>query len=126
MNRHEESAAPAAMPSRGRATPRRGISVSTRPGWGPAAREKKLTSALLISVLLALRPAAQIPTDSWPTYNGDYSGRRYSTLSQINKGNVKALSLAWVYRLNTSRAGAILGGEGPDTVPPAAAPPAIK
>jgi alcohol dehydrogenase (cytochrome c) len=38
-------------------------------------------------------------TDSWPTYNGDYSGRRYSTLTQINAGNVKALSLAWIYRI---------------------------
>ena len=61
---------------------------------------------------------AQIPTDSWPTYHGDYSGRRYSTLKQINATNVKSLTLAWVYRLNTSRAGAIVGGEGPDTPPP--------
>ena len=40
------------------------------------------------------------PTDTWPTYNGDYSGRRYSTLSQINDTNVKNLKLAWMYRLN--------------------------
>lgn len=33
------------------------------------------------------------PTDTWPTYNGDYSGRRYSTLSQINTSNVKSLGL---------------------------------
>jgi oxygen-independent coproporphyrinogen-3 oxidase len=32
--------APAAMPSRGHGEPRRGISVSSRRGWGPAAREK--------------------------------------------------------------------------------------
>ncbi len=38
--------------------------------------------------------------DSWPTYNGDYSGRRFSTLNKVNAGNVGALSLAWVYRLN--------------------------
>jgi alcohol dehydrogenase (cytochrome c) len=38
-------------------------------------------------------------TDSWPTYNGDYSGRRYSTLTRINAANVKALSLAWIYRI---------------------------
>src|SRR5438046_10321085 len=38
------------------------------------------------------------PTDSWPTYNGDYGGRRYSTLSKINQANIKSLSLAWVYR----------------------------
>ena len=55
----------------------------------------------------------QIPTDSWPTYHGDYSGRRFSTLKQINTTNVKGLTLAWVYRLNLSRAGAIVGGEGP-------------
>ena len=29
---------------------------------------------------------------------------------------MKNLTLAWVYRLNTSRAGAIVGGEGPDTL----------
>ena len=22
--------------------------------------------------------------DSWPTYNGDYSGKRYSALAQVN------------------------------------------
>ena len=66
------------------------------------------------------------PIDSWPTYHGDYSGRRYSTLKQINTTNVKNLSLAWVYRLNTSRAGAIVGGEGPDVSPIGASNPAIK
>lgn len=34
---------------------------------------------------------------SWPTYNGDYSGRRFSSLSQINSSNVRNLSLAWTY-----------------------------
>ncbi len=38
------------------------------------------------------------PTDSWPTYNGDYSGRRYSPLDQVNAGNVKRLSLAWIHQ----------------------------
>src|SRR3981081_3276760 len=40
-----------------------------------------------------LRPA----TDTWPTYNGDYSGRRFSTLDQINAANVASLTLAWVF-----------------------------
>ena len=48
------------------------------------------------------------PTDNWPTYNGDYSGRRYSSLSKINQGNVSSLSLAFVYRAN----GALGGGGG--------------
>ncbi|MGA2094704.1 MAG: acido-empty-quinoprotein group A [Candidatus Acidiferrum sp.] len=41
-----------------------------------------------------LRPA----TDTWPTYNGDYSGRRFSTLDQINTTNVGSLTLAWAFR----------------------------
>jgi acido-empty-quinoprotein group A len=40
----------------------------------------------------------QQPTDNWPTYNGDYSGRRYSPLNKINGTTVKSLSLAWTYR----------------------------
>src|SRR6185295_18455600 len=39
--------------------------------------------------------------------------------------NVKQLTLAWVYRLNTSSGGAIQGGEGPGAAPGASAP-AIK
>jgi alcohol dehydrogenase (cytochrome c) len=69
------------------------------------------------------------PTDSWPTYHGDYTGRRYSTLTQVNADNVKNLQLAWVYRLNTSQAFANIGGEGPDIAPAAAGgfgPPTIK
>ncbi len=42
----------------------------------------------------------QPPVDAWPTYNGDYSGRRFSTLSKINTENVQAMSLAWVYRIS--------------------------
>ena len=54
----------------------------------------------------------QLPTDSWPTYNGDYSGRRYSPLRRINTQNIESLSLAWVYRAN---AGTEQGGGGPNT-----------
>src|SRR2546426_10469157 len=66
------------------------------------------------------------PIDAWPTYHGDYSGRRYSTLKQINAGNVKNLTLAWVYRLNLSQSGAIVGGEGPETPVGGAAGISIK
>ena len=48
------------------------------------------------------------PIDTWPTYNGDYSGRRYSPLSKINQSNIDSLSLAWIYRAN----GAAGGGGG--------------
>src|SRR5580698_4403924 len=38
------------------------------------------------------------PADSWPSYHGDYSGRRHSTLTQITPQNVKNLSLAWAFQ----------------------------
>ncbi|MEO7141940.1 MAG: acido-empty-quinoprotein group A [Bryobacteraceae bacterium] len=49
-----------------------------------------------------LNPAALLkaPTDTWPTYNGDYSGRRYSPLTQINAPSVGRLAMAWMYRTN--------------------------
>src|SRR2546428_7979791 len=53
-------------------------------------------------------------TDAWPTYAGDYSQRRYSTLAHIDTTNVRHLALAWVSRL-TAGAG---GGEGGFFAPP--------
>lgn len=75
-------------------------------------RGRALLGALLTALLvLAVAPAAraqgldparllQPATNTWPTYNGDYSGRRYSTLNQINAGNVGYLSLAWAYQMH--------------------------
>jgi alcohol dehydrogenase (cytochrome c) len=68
-----------------------------------------LPGQMLDPALLA-KPA----TDAWPTYNGDYSGRRFSTLSQINQQNVKSLSLSWIFRVKVGATpGAIIGGVGP-------------
>src|SRR4030095_13737524 len=36
--------------------------------------------------------------ESWLTYSGDYSGRRYSSLTQIDQTTVKNLGLAWISR----------------------------
>src|SRR6516165_6715583 len=33
----------------------------------------------------------------WPTYHGDVSGNRYSTLTQIDKTNVGRLAPKWVF-----------------------------
>ena len=35
---------------------------------------------------------------TWPTFNGDFSGRRYSGLKQINETNVQSLKLAWAFQ----------------------------
>jgi alcohol dehydrogenase (cytochrome c) len=62
--------------------------------------------------------------DSWPTYNGDYTGKRYSALDQVNRETVKHLTLAWMSQvtpgpgssnpeMNGGGARVIVGGEGP-------------
>jgi alcohol dehydrogenase (cytochrome c) len=55
-----------------------------------------------VSAQVALDPGAigRAPIASWPTFNGDYSGKRYSTLTQIKPGNVSKLALQWVYRIS--------------------------
>ncbi len=76
------------------------------------------TSRFLLSVLLAVAPITAYAqgltqadllkpkADSWPTYNGDYSGQRYSPLTQIDTSNVHTLSLAWATRFGAG------GGRG--------------
>ena len=84
---------------------------------------KKLALIVLLTLLPAalsgqnpggLDPAALYKplSDSWPTYSGDYTGRRYSALKQVDRNNVKNLTLAWVSRMNAAAAGAITGGVG--------------
>jgi alcohol dehydrogenase (cytochrome c) len=55
----------------------------------PALRAQGLDPTLLT------KPA----TDAWPTYGGDYSEKRFSTLSQINQSNIKNLALIWTTHL---------------------------
>lgn len=63
-------------------------------------------SATLFGQGLDPAKLSQPPTDSWPTYHGDYSGRRYSPLTKANDSNIQSLSLAWIYPINTG------GGRG--------------
>ena len=39
------------------------------------------------------------PVTAWPTFNGDYSGQRYSTLTQIEPANVNQLARQWVFKI---------------------------
>jgi hypothetical protein len=59
-----------------------------------------LTVMLLVPLAVAgltssagLDPAAILKPlgESWPTYSGDYTGRRHSSLTQINQATVKSL-----------------------------------
>ncbi|GGA54791.1 quinoprotein ethanol dehydrogenase [Edaphobacter acidisoli] len=42
--------------------------------------------------------------DSWPTYHGDYSGKRHSHLTQITPQNVENLTLAWAFQTGQNAA----------------------
>lgn len=46
--------------------------------------------------------AAAPPSANWISYNGDYSGRRYSALAEINAGNVAQLRAQWVFHSRNS------------------------
>jgi len=74
----------------------------------------------LVAGAAALGYAAALAADDWPNYSGDYSGRRYSTLSEIKQSNVHALTLAWTARVSGGPGtggsghspGTVVGGEG--------------
>lgn len=78
-----------------------------------AARRTMLGAVMLIFFLSlcgaslqaqALDPASLLkpPTDTWPTYNGDYSGKRFSPLDQINSANIGSLALTWAFNSHSS------------------------
>jgi alcohol dehydrogenase (cytochrome c) len=86
-----------------------------RVAWIHACLEARRTLALVLIFILIpgffcaslfaqeLAPSDLLepPTTAWPTYNGDYSGRRFSPLDQIDASNVSSLTLAWIFRSNT-------------------------
>src|ERR1700754_1716381 len=51
-------------------------------------------SAQDVDSAMLLKP----PADSWPSYHGDYSGKRHSKLTQITPQNVNRLTLAWAFQ----------------------------
>src|SRR4051812_43632969 len=98
-------------------------------------------AGLFLSPILAIGQGVPLnPTDllkplgeSWPTYNGDYSGRRFSSLKQVDRTNVQRLTLAWMTHMESGAqpAGAdagpmrganrekvieVVGGEGDGTI----------
>ena len=64
-------------------------------------------------------------SETWPTYSGDYSGQRYSRLSQINRETVKNLTLNWTIEVSSNvpgfspaGGGGGMGGRGGSPTPP--------
>src|SRR5947208_15729883 len=84
------------------------------------ARKQAVFARIITSLCLLLLPAVLMGQgggvtpaellkplkDSWPTYNGDYTGKRYSALTQVNQTTVKHLSLAWMTRVTSGPGGA--------------------
>ena len=63
------------------------------------AQEKNQGVALDVKTeALNVRPVA----DNWLSYNGDYTGQRFSSLDQINAKNVSQLRAQWVFHTNSS------------------------
>lgn len=61
-------------------------------------------STITANVELRAEDLLKVPVaENWTSYNGDYSGRRYSSLRQINAGNVSRLSAAWVFHPGNSQ-----------------------
>src|ERR1700737_851075 len=60
--------------------------------------ESGSSSADLSSAELAVKPVGA----NWTSYNGDYSGRRYSRLAEINAQNAAKLSAQWVFHAQNS------------------------
>lgn len=61
-------------------------------------------SALTANGELRAEDLLKVPVaENWTSYNGDYTGRRYSSLRQINVGNVSRLSAAWVFHPGNSQ-----------------------
>ena len=70
-------------------------------GWG------KFRRLLVLGIVLSSYSLAQIqnqPDDGqWPMAAKNYASTRYSTLDQINTGNVKALKLDWTFSTGVER-----------------------
>jgi alcohol dehydrogenase (cytochrome c) len=54
--------------------------------------------------------------ENWASYSGDYTGKRFSPLAQINQTTVKQLSLAWTAKLTAGAAPTGRWGQGPTAI----------
>ena len=75
-----------------------GLGMALAAGQGPQSR---------VSVNVDFSPQRLLvapPAEDWPSYHGDYTGRRYSALSQIAPGNVHRLRAQWVFHSTNSDA----------------------
>jgi alcohol dehydrogenase (cytochrome c) len=61
-------------------------------------------SALIAAAGVRAEDLLKVPVaENWTSYNGDYTGRRYSSLRQIDVANVPKLRAAWVFHPGNSQ-----------------------
>jgi len=53
---------------------------------------------LVLATAASLCAQSGATADDWPHYGGAYGAWRYSTLAQVNRGNVPKLAPAWVFQ----------------------------
>jgi len=68
---------------------------------GSAEPADKIQVSATMNVLPADLTTRQLGAN-WASYNGDYSGKRFSSLSQIDTSNVRQLQAQWVFHTNNS------------------------
>src|ERR1700739_1257127 len=84
-------------------------SADARPGTLPA-RARALGALVAALCATSGTALAQAPAASdWGYYGGDAFAQHFSSLDQINRGNVAQLSVAWVYRTGELGAGLASG-----------------
>ncbi len=59
--------------------------------------------ALYVSGQISYSDICKSPSGDWLTYNGDYSGKRYSPLRQIDRESVANLVPKWTYHVKSAR-----------------------
>src|SRR5271168_1333181 len=63
---------------------------------------ERMKLARLWMIILCVSAYASAQTkDDWPSYNGDYTGKRFSGLTQITPHNVGHLQAQWVFHTKT-------------------------
>ena len=97
-----------ATPAQGRAVQSPPAPSTAKPAPRPPAPARARAAARSMDEGLDPADVLKPLSDSWPTYSGDMTGRRYSSLTQINQATVKNLTLAWTSRLAAGSGAAVV------------------
>ena len=69
----------------------------------PSAEGQQASSLTGVSTVTAQDLLAVPAGTDWTSYNGDYTGRRYSSLNEINATNVRKLRASWIFHPGNSQ-----------------------